>query len=61
MKLKNGICKPNVSERFNDGRKEYSAAKIEIVTIDHDVLTTSGGENGYGVKWTWDIDDLWGE
>lgn len=51
----------NNSECRKNQRKEYSTAKIEVVPINREVLTTSGGENGYGVKWNWEIDDKWGE
>lgn len=45
------------------GRKAYSAAKIEAISFNRDVITTSveGGENGYGVRWNWDTKNIWGE
>lgn len=49
-------------ERLVDSRKEYQAAKFEVFFLGQDVITASdGGENGWGIKWDWETDDIWGE
>lgn len=62
MHDKNSKCSTNDVERLKIGRKTYSAAKIEAIFFERDVITTSGGgENGYGVKWDWNTNNIWGE
>lgn len=52
----------NRSERTDSARKKYHAAKFEMFFPSQDVITASdGGENGWGIQWDWEIDDIWGE
>ncbi len=45
-------------------KQKYESPKIdEVVFLVDDVLTASGGVDGYGVEWSdgWSIGSEWGE
>lgn len=39
----------------------YTRPALDFVPLGDDVVRTSGGEGGYGVKWDWGIGDEWGD
>lgn len=50
-----------IKSKKDNEKQKYVSPKIVTVVFSEDVLTTSGGVDGYGTKWSWDIGNEWGE
>lgn len=42
-------------------RKDYSVPALQLAVQKNDVITGSGGVDGYGVEWKWGVENKWGE